>query len=48
MAWGIEYSDRARKQLKKLDPRQSKLLLAWVEKNHIGCDDPYSIGKTLS
>ncbi|WP_139652812.1 type II toxin-antitoxin system RelE family toxin [Raoultibacter phocaeensis] len=48
MAWSIEYSDKARKQLKKLDPNQSKLLIAWIEKNLLGCDDPRSIGTALS
>ena len=48
MAWNVEYSAKARKQLLKLDPNQSKLIMAWIEKNLIGCADPRFMGKPLS
>lgn len=48
MAWSVQYSEKARKQLKKLDPNQNKLLIAWIEKNLIGCENPRSFGKVLT
>ena len=48
MSWEVEYSAKALKQLKKLDSSQSKLLIAWIEKNLVGCSDPRFLGKPLS
>jgi mRNA interferase RelE/StbE len=48
MSWNVGYSVKAKKQLLKLDPSQRKLLIAWIEKNLIGCDDPRALGKPLS
>lgn len=45
--WQVEYSEKARKQLKKLDPNQRRLLLAWIDKNLQNCDDPRIHGKAL-
>lgn len=48
MSWNVGYSAKARKQLLKLDPNQRKLLVAWIDKNLIGCTDPRALGKALS
>lgn len=46
--WDVAYSERALKELKKLDKHTAKLILAWVEKNLIGCTDPRAHGKGLT
>lgn len=45
--WTVEYSPRAMKQLRKLDPNQRKLLLSWIDKNLQNCSDPRALGKSL-
>ena len=46
--WRLEYSERAVKELKKLDKYTAKLILAWIEKNLEGCADPRVHGKGLT
>lgn len=46
--WRVEYSERAVKELKKLDKYTAKLILAWIDKNLEGCDDPRVHGKGLT
>ena len=46
--WRVEYSERAVKDLKKLDKYTAKLILAWIEKNLEGCADPRVHGKGLT
>lgn len=46
--WRVEYSERAVKELKKLDKYTAKLILAWIEKNLEGCTDPRVHGKGLT
>ncbi len=46
--WRVEYSERAVKELKKLDKYTAKLILAWIEKNLEGCADPRVHGKGLT
>jgi mRNA interferase RelE/StbE len=43
----VEYTPQAIKNLKKLDKHTSKLILAWIEKNLIGCSNPRQHGKGL-
>jgi mRNA interferase RelE/StbE len=47
MAYSVEYSDDALRDLKKIDKHQSKIIISWIEKNLIGCIDPRQHGKTL-
>ena len=47
MAYNIVFSDRALKQLKKLDKHISSLIIGWLEKNIQGCEDPRIHGKGL-
>ena len=48
MKWTLDYSDKARKQLKKLDYNPQKIILSWLYKNIDGCDNPRAFGKPLS
>ena len=43
----VQYSERALKTLKKLDPYTAKLIVAWVRKNLEGCENPRVKGKGL-
>lgn len=47
MSWRLEYSEAARKQLRKMDAAQRGLLLTWLDKHIDGCDDPRAQGKAL-
>lgn len=47
MGYKVGYSDKALKRLKKMDRRDSGMLLGWIEKNLIDISDPYSKGKAL-
>ena len=44
----VEWSQRAQKQIRKLDKSISELLLRWVHKNLDNCENPRQHGKALS
>lgn len=44
----VQYSEKAVKQLKKLDKGVQKLLLAWIAKNLENCENPREKGKGLT
>ena len=44
----VEFTQRALKDLKKLDKQTAALILGWVRKNLEGCDDPRQHGKGLT
>lgn len=48
MIYKIEYSDRARKQIKKLDKHTQCLIKGWIDKNLIGTSNPRQHGKELT
>lgn len=48
MKYTVEYTKRAIKQLKKLDKQTSALILGWIEKNLVDCDNPRQFGKGLT
>lgn len=48
MTYRVEYSNKAAKQLDKLNPSIRKMILLWVEKNLQGCDNPRAHGKGLT
>ncbi len=48
MSYEVEYTERARKCIRKLDPSVRKLIKAWIDKNLVGCDDPRIHGKGLT
>lgn len=43
----VEYAPLAIKQLKKLDKHISALIIGWIEKNLVDCEDPRRYGKGL-
>ena len=48
MSYSVEYTDRAVKELKKLDKYTKLMIKAWIDKNLVGCDDPRAHGKALT
>jgi len=46
--WRLEYSDKARKQLRKFDAAQRVIILSWMDKNIDGCENPRALGKGLT
>lgn len=43
----VEFTDKARKFLKKADPTTAKLIMSWIKKNLVNCTDPRLHGKPL-
>ena len=43
----VEYSERAIRELKKLDRYTRQMIYSWIDKNLVGCDDPRLYGKAL-
>ncbi len=48
MAWTIDYTDTARKQLRKLDRQTARRLFDFLEERVRGDGDPRAIGKALT
>ena len=46
--YNVKYSKQAVKDLKKLDKYTQRMLLVWIEKNLIGCENPRTFGKGLT
>ena len=44
----VEFTERALKDLKKLDKPTAALILGWVRKNLDGCENPRQHGKGLT
>ena len=44
----VELTARARKQLKKMDRFDAKILATWIKNNLDGCADPRAFGKGLT
>lgn len=44
----VELTARARKQLKKMDRFDAKILATWIKNNLDGCADPRTFGKGLT
>ena len=47
MIYKVEFTERAKKDLKKLDKYTASLILGWVRKNLEGCENPRLHGKGL-
>jgi mRNA interferase RelE/StbE len=47
MAWRIELSDLARKNLKQLDSQNSRRILAFLNDRVMHLEDPRSVGEAL-
>lgn len=48
MIYQIVYTDRARKQIKKLDRQTQALIKGWIDKNLIGTSNPRQHGRGLT
>lgn len=48
MAWTIDYSETAAKQLRKLDRQAAKRVLDFMDARVAGSGDPRGIGKALT
>jgi len=48
MKYEVRYTKEAFKQLKKPDTYTRTLILAWIEKNLVGSEDPCRHGKELT
>lgn len=46
-SFSVEYDEKAKKKLEKMDMSVRKRIYAWVEKNLKGCDNPRLRGKPL-
>lgn len=44
----VKYSERATKELKKLDKYTRQMIYSWIGKNLVGCEDPRQHGKGLT
>lgn len=44
----VEFTARARKQLRKMDRFEARILATWIKGNLDGCVDPRSFGKGLT
>lgn len=47
MKYKVVLTERAKKQLKKLDKHTSALIIGWLEKNINDCENPRLHGKAL-
>ena len=45
MKYTVKMTDKAKKQLSKLDKHTAKLIASWIYKNLVDCEDPRSHGK---
>jgi mRNA interferase RelE/StbE len=48
MPYEVLYSEHALKALKKMDKHQAGIIVAWIEKNLVGCTNPHLYGKALT
>ena len=48
MRYKVDYLPKALKELQKLDKYTQRILLEWIEKNLVNCDDPRIHGKPLA
>lgn len=46
--YSVVFSDRSKKELKKLDKGTGAFILSWVQKNLDGCENPRQKGKGLT
>lgn len=48
MGYRVEYTKEALKALKKMDKHTAAMLLGWIRKNLMDCQDPRQHGKGLT
>lgn len=48
MTYHVQFTETAKKQLKKMDKHVAAFILGWIRKNLEGCSDPRQHGKGLT
>lgn len=48
MSYSVETTPRFEREFRKLDRYTQRMIKAWIEKNLVGCADPYAHGKGLT
>ena len=48
MKFSVNYTKQAVKDLQKLDKHTRALIIGWIEKNLVGCENPRMYGKGLT
>ncbi|WP_313510959.1 type II toxin-antitoxin system RelE/ParE family toxin [Enterococcus sp.] len=48
MGFKVRYEKEAQKNLKKMDKFQARIIINWIEKNLVECEDPFQHGKGLT
>lgn len=48
MTYHVEFTEKAKKFLKKLDKYTAKIITSWIRKNLERCSDPRHTGKSLT
>lgn len=48
MNYKVEFTEQAKKELKKLDKSTAALILGWIRKNLENCENPRVHGKALT
>ena len=48
MGYDVQYAEHVMKILRKMDPYHSKIIVSWIDKNLIGCDNPRRYGAPLT
>ena len=43
----VKYTENALKALKRLDKHQAQIIISWIEKNLVECENPRLYGKPL-
>jgi len=47
VSWDYRVTDRAIKELRKLGPQASRLIIDFLDERIAGCEDPRQLGKAL-
>ena len=48
MRYEVQYSERALRELKKMNKYTRQMIYSWIDKNLNGCEDPRQRGKGLT
>ena len=46
-SYEVRLGKKAQKNLRKMDKNDSRIIMAWISKNLVNCEDPYVHGKSL-
>lgn len=46
--YNVEFSERFKKEFKKLDKYTQKMIRSWINKNLVNCSNPRQHGKSLT